>query len=79
MGKIKTTTENRVTESEFRRVANRVSFITIAENAVLTIFKLLAGIIAHSNAMISDAIHSASDVFSTIAVSYTHLTLPTKA
>ncbi|MGN0279453.1 MAG: cation diffusion facilitator family transporter [Lachnospiraceae bacterium] len=68
MGKIKTTTENRVTESEFRRVANRVSFITIAENAVLTIFKLLAGIIAHSNAMISDAIHSASDVFSTIVV-----------
>ena len=68
MGKIKTSTENRVTESEFRRVANRVSFITIAENAVLTIFKLLAGIIAHSNAMISDAIHSASDVFSTIVV-----------
>lgn len=68
MGKIKTTTENRVTESEFRRVANRVSFITIAENTVLTIFKLLAGIIAHSNAMISDAIHSASDVFSTIVV-----------
>ena len=68
MGKIKTLTENRVTESEFRRVANRVSFITIAENAVLTIFKLLAGIIAHSNAMISDAIHSASDVFSTIVV-----------
>ena len=55
MGKIKTSTENRVTESEFRRVANRVSFITIAENAVLTIFKLLAGMIAHSNAMISDA------------------------
>ncbi|MGN1152200.1 MAG: cation diffusion facilitator family transporter [Lachnospiraceae bacterium] len=68
MGKIKTLTENRVTESEFRRVANRVSFITIAENAVLTIFKLLAGMIAHSNAMISDAIHSASDVFSTIVV-----------
>lgn len=68
MGKIKTTTENRITESEFRRVANRVSFITIAENAVLTIFKLLAGMIAHSNAMISDAIHSASDVFSTIVV-----------
>ena len=68
MGKIKTSTENRVTESEFRRVANRVSFITIAENAVLTIFKLLAGMIAHSNAMISDAIHSASDVFSTIVV-----------
>ena len=35
---------------------------------LLSIIKLLAGIIAHSNAMISDAIHSASDVFSTIIV-----------
>lgn len=30
--------------------------------------KLIAGFIAHSNAMISDAIHSASDVFSTFVV-----------
>lgn len=35
---------------------------------LLSVIKLLAGIIAHSNAMISDAIHSASDVFSTIIV-----------
>lgn len=62
------TANNQVTESEFRRVANRVSFITIAQNVALSVFKLLAGIIAHSNAMISDAIHSASDVFSTIVV-----------
>jgi cation diffusion facilitator family transporter len=34
----------------------------------LAVFKLLAGIIAHSGAMISDAVHSASDVFSTIVV-----------
>ena len=62
MGKGKTT------ENEFQRVANRVSFITIVQNALLSIFKLVAGIFAHSNAMISDAIHSASDVFSTIVV-----------
>ena len=37
-------------------------------NALLSVFKLVAGIIANSNAMISDAIHSASDVFSTIIV-----------
>ena len=55
MGKSKTT------ENEFQRVANRVSFITIVQNALLSIFKLVAGIFAHSNAMISDAIHSASD------------------
>lgn len=59
---------NKVTENEFRRVANRVSFITIVQNALLSIFKLFAGIFANSNAMISDAIHSASDVFSTIVV-----------
>ncbi len=52
----------------FQKVANKVSFATITGNILLSIFKLLAGIIAHSNAMISDAIHSASDVFSTVIV-----------
>ena len=45
-----------------------VSLITIIGNILLSLIKLLAGIIAHSNAMISDAIHSASDVFSTFIV-----------
>lgn len=53
---------------DFQKVANKVSFITIIENVLLSLFKLFAGIVAHSNAMISDAIHSASDVFSTIVV-----------
>ena len=57
-----------VTEDEFQRVANRVSFITIVENMLLSLMKLIAGIVAHSGAMISDAVHSASDVFSTIVV-----------
>lgn len=55
-------------KSSFQKIANKVSIITIIENVILSIVKLLAGIIAHSNAMISDAIHSASDVFSTIVV-----------
>lgn len=55
-------------EQEFQAVANRVSAITIAGNLVLSVLKLLAGLIAHSGAMISDAVHSASDVFSTIVV-----------
>ena len=55
-------------DSDFENIANRVSFITIVGNVLLSVIKLLAGIIAHSNAMISDAIHSASDVFSTIIV-----------
>ena len=62
------TLSNREMENEFQKVVNQVSMITILANAVLSIFKLLAGVIAHSNAMVSDAVHSASDVFSTIVV-----------
>ena len=51
-----------------RKIANKVSFITIIGNALLALFKLMAGIIANSSAMLSDAIHSASDIFSTIVV-----------
>lgn len=48
--------------------ANRISAISIIGNILLTIFKLIAGIVAKSSAMISDAFHSASDILSTIAV-----------
>ena len=54
--------------SGFERTATRVSLVSIAANAVLTIFKLLAGVLAHSGAMVSDAIHSASDVVSSVIV-----------
>ena len=53
---------------EPKAVAMRVSLISIAVNLLLSVFKLLAGIFASSGAMISDSIHSASDVFSTIIV-----------
>ena len=66
--KISTMAASAVSEDEFKKVANKVSFITIIQNVLLSVFKLFAGIFAHSNAMISDAIHSASDVFSTIIV-----------
>lgn len=55
-------------ENQFERVAMRVSFVSIVANVVLSLFKLFAGIFAHSGAMISDAVHSASDVFSTFVV-----------
>ena len=42
--------------------------MSIIANFALTVFKLSAGILAHSGAIISDAIHSASDVFSTVVV-----------
>ena len=60
--------KNCIEESNFQKIANRVSLITIIGNVALSVVKLLAGIIAHSSAMISDAVHSASDVFSTFVV-----------
>ena len=54
--------------NDFQKIANRVSVVSIIQNVLLSLFKLFAGIFANSNAMISDAIHSASDVFSTIVV-----------
>ena len=55
-------------EDQFEKEAMTVSSVSIVVNVLLSLFKLLAGVIAHSGAMISDAIHSASDVFSTIIV-----------
>lgn len=50
------------------KIAMEVSKNSIIVNVILSLFKLFAGVFAHSGAMISDAVHSASDVFSTIIV-----------
>jgi len=55
-------------ESEFQKIARKVSFETMLGNVLLSIFKFAAGWLAHSSAIISDAVHSASDVFSTMIV-----------
>ena len=55
-------------EKNQEQIAMRVSYISILGNVLLSVFKLMAGIFAHSGAMISDAVHSASDVFSTFVV-----------
>lgn len=52
----------------FEKTAVKVSAVSIAGNLILSVFKLFAGITAHSGAMVSDAVHSASDVFSSIIV-----------
>lgn len=49
-------------------VVKKVALISIAVNFLLSCLKITAGIIAFSGAMISDAVHSASDVFSTVIV-----------
>lgn len=50
------------------QLAMRVSVHTIIGNVALSAFKLFAGIVAHSTAMLSDAVHSLSDVMSTLIV-----------
>ena len=55
-------------ENQFEKTTIQVSAITIAANLLLSVFKMFAGIWADFEAMISDAVHSASDVFSTVAV-----------
>lgn len=47
-------------------VIKKLSLVSIVGNAVLSAFKLFAGISGHSGAMISDAIHSLSDVLTTV-------------
>ena len=53
---------------QHEKVAVGVSTVTIVINLTLAGFKFLAGFLAHSGAMISDAVHSASDVLATLIV-----------
>ncbi len=46
----------------------KTSIITIVINLVLFTIKLILGLIGHSKSLVSDAIHSLSDVFTTIIV-----------
>ena len=46
-------------------VGRKVLIVTIIGNVVLTILKAIAGFVAGSTAMVSDAVHSLSDVLST--------------
>ena len=61
--------ENEVLNSQSsKKIIMRVSNISIVVNVLLSAIKFVVGVIANSGAMISDAIHSVSDVFSTIIV-----------
>lgn len=53
------------------------TIIGLVVNGVLTVFKFLAGIFGHSQAMLADAIHSLSDGFAT-AITYIALKLAKK-
>ena len=49
-------------------LATKITFHTIIINLLLSLVKLSAGLFSHSAAMISDAVHSASDVFSSLVI-----------
>ena len=59
---------DRENAESYEQTAARVTNNTIVGNVVLSVGKLLAGVLAHSGAMISDAVHSASDVLSSFIV-----------
>lgn len=55
-------------EGKKENLAVKVSIVSIAVNLILSLLKFVAGILGKSSAMVSDAVHSASDVFSTFVV-----------
>lgn len=54
-----------VTQEKENSIIRKLSTVGILGNIVLTIFKFFAGIAGKSGAMVSDAVHSLSDVFAT--------------
>ena len=51
-----------------RKKSLRVSIVTIIGNIFLAIIKFIAGLISNSGALISDGVHTVSDVFTTFIV-----------
>ena len=49
-----------------KKIINKLAHVGITGNVLLSAFKLIAGFLGHSGAMISDAVHSLSDVFATV-------------
>ncbi|MCD8221514.1 MAG: cation diffusion facilitator family transporter [Clostridiales bacterium] len=56
----------RKTEKNESETIRHMTQVSLSGNAALSAFKLFAGIFGHSGAMISDAIHSLSDVLTTL-------------
>lgn len=61
-----------------RKVIRKLSLVSVIGNALLSIFKIIAGLAGHSGAMLSDAVHSFSDVLTTI-IAYVGVKISKKA
>lgn len=59
-------------------VIRNLSLVSVIGNALLSGFKIFAGIVGHSGAMISDAVHSFSDVLTTL-IAYIGVKISKKA
>ena len=53
------------TKQDVKKITNQLAFVGILGNVFLAVFKLIAGIAGHSTAMLSDSIHTLSDVIAT--------------
>lgn len=53
------------TKQDVKKITNQMAFVGILGNIFLAVFKLIAGIVGHSTAMLSDSIHTLSDVIAT--------------
>lgn len=50
------------------KLGEKTSWVTIVINSGLCIFKILAGIVGHSKAMLADGVHTLSDILATFVV-----------
>ncbi len=57
-----------VSDFERSKAAKQITWVGFVVNAILTGFKLFAGVQGHSAAMIADAVHSLSDFFTDVVV-----------
>ncbi len=57
-----------MTREERLKTANRISIVTIIGNVLLSAAKVVVGTLAHSGALLADAVHSLSDIATTVGV-----------
>lgn len=59
---------NSITQAQKNTLATQATFIGLISSLVLAVFKTIAGLIGHSQALIADAVESFADLITTIVV-----------
>ncbi|MCR5656449.1 MAG: cation diffusion facilitator family transporter [Butyrivibrio sp.] len=70
--------EKKLIEEKTKKATAQMAMVGVLGNVFLAVFKLFAGIFGHSAAMISDAVHTSSDVFATL-IAFVGVTMSKKA